>query len=736
MVRRAGLIDGPAERTLSGPSLATGSRSGMSDFYRSLAKTADDFRQEIQPIVDAQTEEAAQQAVAEGRFDRTRGITRQDRLYNKVIDTGALAQGALDIDRTVTDLESQSLETLDIDEFKRLSEEARIQYIEDSPAHHKAALIEEWNKRSLAAEQRLSKLATDKALTRSENALKARREYLENRHSGTTDPNDPEFQNDMSELYEILMAEVQNPLSDMTPEEAVLIYDGTLSKVQANRFGEEAYAMYVDNGSTDEAYSAADEYLREMMDSPELNLSRTERSAIESISRSRLNAARSEARATQREFEARIKDAEREFSTMFSVDYAEANLRASEGFGPSDAEIRELAKLAVNSSTPERNMAKVERLAMTSAQQQAMRSLSIPEQEAHVSNLESTAAAGNPEAALMLDSARTVASASRRAAEANPAGFAAMQEGRELPTVDWSERGRSVETMADYFIQGEEAGRAYGVPPKYFSPSSRKQLANIMTQEGPARVEVVGAIFEAAQEAGIDPLKPFGEIANDTNTALLGVAGGMQAMGVPSEMSGMVLSGQEALKTDVVKKAMPSQSIQARVQEEVIGPEVMSRMRTEHLDSLTRAADSFYAANFLATGEEGPRAYEKALQAVMGEWRDDTDRKWGGVARFNSQSNARAPSWMAASNFGAIFNSLDETALLSMGGPGFIGSRQASMADYRQGRLIDAGPGRYHLAPDPKKPNRVVTNAAGEPLLLDLNNVRDALRTRYPHDVR
>jgi hypothetical protein len=358
-----------------------------------------------------------------------------------------------------------------------------------------------------------------------------------------------------------------------------------------------------------------------------------------------------------------------------------------------------------------------------------------------VASLEALAAGGSVDAALQLDAARKVAGATRAAASNDPATYAAVREGREPPRVDWTTPANTIETLTSRFNEAEVAAQGLGVPAKYFSPADRAQLKSI-ADTGTTEVKLATAslIVESARAAGVDPLLPLGEIAGSSGP-LLSTAGALIAQGAPVSNATLILNGPEAMKADIVKNAMPSQAIQAKVQRDVLGGR-MSTLPSAELDALTRAADAHYAANILQGGEKGSKGYENSMRAVTGEWKDDSGATWGGMVDLGGGRQTRAPSWVRQKSFGAIISSLniDEIALGLGGNDGLIRRADGKLtypllSDYRSAAWIEVGPGQYYIAPDPRKPNAVLKNEDGSPSLFDLNRVRDALKTRQPDAV-
>jgi hypothetical protein len=202
--------------------------------------------------------------------------------------------------------------------------------------------------------------------------------------------------------------------------------------VIANGISDEAVASYAASGFTDEAYAASVKSLDEAMASPDLALSRSERSALMGSARTALNAQRSEIRAAERELEAKIRAAQSEALSQFSIDISDARLRAGEGYAPGPDELASLARLAGQTRNPEKYLAQVAQLGLMGQVQQEFRSLSIPDQDRYLQQLELAAAQGSAEAARQLDPARKVAASARKAAESDPATYSALREKRLL----------------------------------------------------------------------------------------------------------------------------------------------------------------------------------------------------------------------------------------------------------------------------------------------------------------
>lgn len=735
--KRAGMIEAPQGGVLQAPNLGNPTSPLVAKSYDDLARVADTVGRILQPAVDNATEERAIQKVGEGEFARTAGITRQDEIYNKVIDAGFMAQGAISVDGFVSQLEADNLTTLDGEKFAAQNEAARTEYLKEMEARYAIPLGQLWDKQASAAALRINGLATQRAATKAVESLKARQQLLLDRVSGSSNPDDPQVAEALGELDSILNARAANPLDNFTDDDALLIRENALSKMSANRIADEAMSLFEGGGRTDEAYAAAAKLLDEAIASPDLALGRTERASYLGAARSGLNAARSDARREERELAAALREAEARAASAFSVEYSEAALRAGEGYAPDAAEIADLRRLAIASGNP-RNVARVARIETTAEIQSTMRGFSVPQQESFVASLEALAASGNTDAAMQLDAARKVAASTRAAASNDPATYAAIREGREPPRVDWADAANTVETLTGRFNEAVVASQGLGVPAKFFSPADRAQLKSIAdTGTTELKLATASLIVESARNADIDPLLPLGEIAG-TSGPLLSIAGALMAQGAPMENATLILNGPEAMKADIVKNAMPSQSIQAKTQRDILGDR-MSTLPSADLDALTRAADAHYAASILQGGEKGSKGYENSMRAVTGEWKDDTGATWGGRVNLGAGRMTRAPSWVRQQSFGAIVTSLtgDEITLALNGSDGLITRSDGVktypvLADYRSAAWIEVGPGQYYIAPNPRKPNDVLKNLDGTPSLVDLNHARDALKVRFP----
>jgi hypothetical protein len=738
--KRAGLIEAPQGGVIQAPNLGNDTSPLVAKAYDDLARAADNIGRALQPAVDNATEERAIKKVGEGDFARTGGITRQDDIYNKVIDAGFMAEAANSVDGFITKLETDNLTTLDGEMFATQNDAARTEYLKGIDSRYAVPLGQLWDKQASAAAQRINGLATQRAATRAVESLKARQQLLLDRVSGASNPDDPQIAEALGELDSVLNARAANPLDNFTDDDALQIRENALSRMSANRVADEAMSLFEGGGRTDDAYTAAAKLLDDAISSPDLALSRTERATYLGAARSGLNAARSEARREERELAAQLREAEARAAAAFSVEYSDATLRAGEGYAPDAAEIADLRRLALASGNP-RNVARVARIETTANIQSEMRGYSVPEQESFVASLEALAAGGNADAAMQLDPARKVAAATRSAASNDPATYAAVREGREPPRVDWTKPESTVETLTGRFNEAEVAAKGLGVPAKYFSPADRAQLKAI-AETGTTEVKLATAslIVESARNAGVDPLLPLSEIAG-TSGPLMSTAGALIAQGAPTSNAMLILNGPEAMKADIVKNAMPSQSTQARVQRDVLGDR-MGRLPSAELDALTRAADAHYAANILQGGEKGSKGYENSMRAVTGEWKDDSGAAWGGPVDLGAGRRTRAPSWIRQKSFGAIVSSLnmDEITLALDGNDGLIRRPDGLLtypllSDYRSAAWIEVGPGQYYVAPNPAKPNAVLKNENGEPSLFDLNRARDALKLRQPDAV-
>lgn len=736
MVRRTGIIDTGNPQIIQAPQLSSGAAEYLPQAYDQLARAAQSLQADLQPIVDNQTKERAASRAAAGDFERTGGLTRQDRIFNEVVDAGFLSQGAIDVDKAVTELVNQSLSDLDVDRFRKANEAAKAQYISGIDPRYRAPLAQAWDTQAAKGDRSIVGMATDRAIKRAREAMTARRSMILDSISGAADIADPDVATKLDELESSLNAEVA--MQEMTPEEAAAIRGNAISKIEANRIANEAEELFIGGGRTDEAYKAAMEMLDTAIGSTDLQLSRTERASYLGAARSSLNAALAERRREERELAKEIRDAQREAETGLRLDLADAKLRAAQGFAPNDEEIRDLGARA--RATGNQSLAdSVSRLAVTSAVQSEMRGLSIPQQEGYVTSLEAAAAAGDSYAASTLETARKVASSSRRAAEEDPVTYAAAQNGRQPVQINWSDPAATVETMRTRFMQAGISASQLGVGVKFFNPADRAQIRAMAEQGGPAAMALAGTIHDAADGAGVDPLKVFSEIASDGDAPLLAQAGALISSGAPRDTAARILGGREALRSDIVKREMPSQAVQGATQRNVLG-DLAGRLPPAEVDAITRAADSYYAASVLKDGKSGGRAYEEAMRAVTGEWKDEAGKTWGGSVKTNHGQSSRVPSWIRQSTFPSIIKALTPDDIgAALSNTGYVDGRQARVSDYRNSYLIYAGPGLYYAGtekPGPDGRQRVIVDADGQPVMLDFNRIRGALQQRFPGAVK
>jgi len=741
MVRRAGMIDTEAS-VVQTPNLGGGSHPATLQVYEDLARTAGAIGDAVQPMVDAGTEKRAREAVAKGDYRPAGDMTRQDEIYNKVVDAGFMAQASIDVDRMLGDLENKHLGTLNMEEFGKDLDAARTTYLSNIDERFAVPLAQAWDKQALNAQQRLSGLATTKAIRTADEAMKARMDLDLDRISGASNLADNEVSFALTRIESIGRARIA--AGQLTPEELDATLLTAQSRVIANGLADTAVQSYAEGKFTDEAYTASLKSLDEAMASPDLTLSRTERSALFGNAKSALNAQRSEIKAQERELEAQIRAAQTEASGELTLAIGDARTRAGEGYGPSPEEILGLRKLADSTRNPARFHAQIDTLERTSQAQQIMRGMSIPEQEREIGGLELLAANGNTEAARMLDPVRKVASVSRQQAEADPATYAAVREGRDIPVIDWRTQDATQSTMASRFQQAEIAAEDLGVAPKYFSPSDRVQLKAIADKGGAQALQAVTAIVQSANASGVDPLRVMEEIGG-SGAPLMAQAGALMAQGVPSEVAAKILSGKAAMGSELVKDKIPKQAVQASAQRKVLGTQ-LTEMRPQELDAITRSADAYYATELLENGgqpkgTEG-QAYERAMRAVTGEWQDPSGKTFGGQVKIKDKA-VTVPPWIEKGQFESVVRGLTTTEVtranmtqLFFSGLGRYYGRDATIADYRSAKLLDAGAGRYYVAPDPSNESRLILAPDGRPLILDLNAIRKDLQSRNPTAVR
>lgn len=748
MVRRAGMIDTQAS-VVQTPNLAAGSHPASIQVYEDLARAAGAIGDLVQPMVDAGTEKRAREAIAKGDYRPAGDMTRQDEIYNKIVDAGFMSQASIDVDRMLGELENKHLGTLNMEEFGKDLDAARTTYLSNIDERYAVPLAQAWDKQALSAQQRLSGLATTKAIRTADEAMKARMDLDLDRISGASDLANNDVSFALTRIESIGRARIAAG-GDLTPEglEATLLT--AQSRVIANGLADTAVQSYAEGGFTDEAYGNSLKTLDEAMASPDLTLSRTERSALFGNAKAALNAQRSEIKARERELEAQIRAAQTEASGELTLAIGDARTRAGEGYGPSPEEILGLRRLAQGTRNPERFHAQIDTLERTSQVQQQMRGLSIPEQERVVSVLELQASTGDTEAARMLDPTRKVAAASRRQAEDDPATFAAVREGRDIPVIDWRTQDATASTMASRFQQAEIAAGDLGVAPKYFSPADRAQLKAIADKGGAQALQVVTSIVQSADASGVDPLRVMEEIGG-SGAPLMAQAGALIAQGVPNEVAAKILSGKAAMGSELVKDKIPKQAVQASAQRKVLG-EQLSQMRPQELDALTRSADAYYATELLENGGQ-PRgggwgtsdesaAYERAMRAVTGEWQDPSGKTFGGQVKIRDKA-VTVPPWIEKGQFESVVRGLTQTEVLRANSHmmlypslGRYRGRDATIADYRSAKLLDAGAGRYYVAPDATHEDWIVVTPDGKPLVLDLNAIRKDLQSRNPTAVR
>jgi hypothetical protein len=194
---------------------------------------------------------------------------------------------------------------------------------------------------------------------------------------------------------------------------------------------------------------------------------------------------------------------------------------------------------------------------------------------------------------------------------------------------------------------------------------------------------------------------------------------------------------------------MPKVDVQAAAQRRVLGARLQSLPKPA-VDALTRSADAHYASTIYENKGEAPggeqAAYEASMRAVLGEWKDETGKAWGGPAKIGggmgTSFDVTIPPWMRKSDFPIITKSLSQKEIEAATGlPGFLGyyrGRPATLADYRSAVLMDAGAGQYYVVPDPNRPNDPIRSMMNLPeaVVLDLNVIRETLKQRAPSAVK
>lgn len=747
MVKRAGLMDTEAG-TVRTPSLSGASSSAVTQAYVDLAQAADQVTKTfIKPMVDKETEGRALAAVQRGEFKTTDGVTAQDMIYDKIVDAGFMAKASTDVERIIGELENNRLGDLNVQAFNEELAEARNQYLEQLDSRRAVPLRQAWDERGLRSTQRLSGMATQKAIKDASESLKARLSLKVDQLSGVSDYGDPDAQQAIGEVEALHAAQIAT--GDKTQEEADAEMAQIFGRFTGNRVALEAVSLYEAGGFSEAAYSESMKMIETTLASTDLAMSRSERSAYEGAARQSLNAIRSERKAAERELEGRIREAQTRASTEFAVLMPDAKMRASQGYAPSQTEINELAQLARESGNP-RLLAQVGQLAITSEMQQGMRGMSIPQQENLVAQIETMAAQGSADAARQLDAARSIAGASRRSAEADPASYAAVREGRDVPAIDFSTPDQAIATMRSRFQQAEIAADDLGVGVKYFSPAERTMLKAAADKGGTDALQAAQAIVEGATAAGVDPLNVLAEIGG-SGAPLLATAGELLALGAPTDAAQKILSGRLAMGSELVKDKMPKQSVQASAQRRVLGGR-LNNLPQPAVDALTRAADAHYASTLFENQGEAPggetAAYEASMRAVLGEWKDESGKAWGGPAKMSrgmgsASTDVTVPPWIRQADFSTIVKSLPADVLSKAANvfPGSLGAyrgRPATAADFRSAALIDAGAGMYYVAPDPAHPEWLVQQAGNlsAPLVLNLNDIRETLKQRAPSAVK
>lgn len=744
MVKRAGLMDTEAG-VVRAPSLSAGTSPAAAQAYMDLAEAAGQITKTfIKPMVDKATEKRALDAVERGDFQTTPGITAQDMIYDKIIDAGFMAKASTDVERIAGELENKRLSDLNVQAFQEEFSEARNQYLEELDSRYAVPLRQAWDERGLRSTQRLSTMATQKAIKDASESLKARLSLKVDQLAGVSDYGEPDAQQALGEVEALHAAQVAT--GDKTQEEADAEMAQIFGRFTGNRVALEAVALYEAGGFSEAAYSESMKMIETTLASTDLAMSRSERAAYEGAARQSLNAIRSERRAAEADLNRRIREARSEALGEFSVLYADAKTVSSQGFGVDVGTMNELKRLAGSIGKPT-YFAKIEELERVGLAQNEMRGRSIPEQEAMIAEVEQVAAQGNNLAAVALDSMRAVYGANVKAATADPVAFAAQQEKRDIPQIDFSTPDRAVETMGVRFASAENDAGSLGVPVKYFSPAQRTQIKTVAEKGGADALQLAEAIVAGANAGGVNPLAVFEEVAG-AGAPLMAVAGGLMAQGADSRDAMRILSGTQAMKTDLVKDKMPKVTTQAKVQRDMAARFGRS-LPQDHLDSLTRAFDAHYATvlvenNGVVDGSE-EQAYQRSAMAVMGRSVDETGKAWGGFTEVNRKA-VIVPPWIRQSDFPIIVKSLNqkdvETATGALPGRlGFYGGRAATMADYRSSQLVPVTtmPGFYYVVPDPKFPEARVLQSDGAqdmPVILDLHAIRETLKQRLPTAVR
>lgn len=742
MTRRAGLIDTQTS-VVQSPNLGSGAAHPATiQAYDDLAKAARSIGDLVQPAVDANTEKEARAAVARGDFTPSGDVTRQDQIYNKIIDAGFVAKASIDVDRMVGELENKHLPSLNMEEFAKDNDAARTLYLQNTDPRHAPSLAQAWDQRALNAQQRLSNLAVQKGVKMASESMAARAEQLSNEVGGASDPHKFDIAWRLAELKSLQTGRVAAGF--VSEAEANAQYDAIFSRIQANGASDFALKHYAENGYSDQAYDEALKMADDALSSPQLSLTPEKRSAMLSSVRTSLNAQRAELKAQERERKAEIRELQREALDEFKFAYDDAKTLVGAGSAVSVEKLNDLYTWANSSRNPRLYRSMVDELALTSEINQRMRSFSIPEQEKAVQDLEQAAAAGDVTAARQLEAARAVASNARRAAEADPAGYQALRLKRDPPQIDWTSSEGSISTMASRFGEAVDAAKDLGVGAKFFSPADRVKLKAIADTGGVDALKAVNVIVQAADRAGVDPLRIMSEIDNE-GAPLMAIAGRIISGGGDQQVAAKLLTGKAAFGNELVKKQMPKASEQKRVQLQMLG-HVTSQMTPAQVDAYTRAFDSYLASDILSNdGVRRENGYELAARAVIGESTDASGRRWGGLTKYKDQT-VTVPPWMSTAQFGQTLPNLTETDLKRSVGPlttftptlGTYKGRPATVADYRSAALVEIPPlgsGMYYVAPDPKKPREFI-DLNGAYAILNLNAIRGDLKTRFASTVR
>jgi len=735
-VRRAGLFEAPSNVASIVP--AAPAAADASEMWRALGRSAQEIQQRLQPLLNRAAEAEARGDLEAGAAHLRQSWLAEDEAYNNAMLQSWAARASVDIGARALELESAAGD--DVAQFDQSFDAARAEFVANAPpdfAPYVGALLDrEYGE----ARNRIGQRRRNIAIERVGDDINSALDYAEARGSAYTDMTSPEYLAWAREYAAMVEAAVQQPLAGISPEQARLRIDNTLSRHRANAAAFTAEGIYEDGGQTAESAERAVAFLETFSRNPDLVLSEAQRDAFFGEGRRRIAALERERLRDLRELRAEMRAARVEGREEVRNSLLELEALSRVFVSPDEADLEGFRARVAAVGTP----AMVRQLRALEAEFSVRRELhGLPfrtiEQRLDALRAEATAGGeGAPEAAIRLRAGIQYLNAMRNG---DPLDVTQMHfdEAPPLlpafsgPSLDFGPRIRHAERYA------REIGAA---APSYFTPTERQDGARIIREGGEPALALVGSIVRSAQQGDGGNTDRARAMLSEMSTA--GAPGLMETGtvlllgGVRSRNTARYITEAQRLRglEGYAPPNLPGISDEAehrRIVARIMPPDVAP----ETAAIIISAADLIFEGMVAEDPGRLPRwrsVYPTAVNSALGMVAGD-GRRWGGVVTLRGGNRQIAPNWIRQDQFFNIRESLTADDYVRAGGG--KPPRNGRLQDWRNARLVWTGDaGRYFLGDKIGGVETYFETDSRTPYVLDFNLLRGSLFERRPDAVR